>query len=173
MLRRKDKNKVQLNLPTKEQVKERLEHYESDIIFDCESVYFDKNQQKFIFEDDMFSEELPKFKLNSVFISDGFEISEYQEHGKFFARLTSTKNGNMKLKEGHFESHFIELEFDTYEDFLTFCDSVYTRNGITQADGLDILSAVNSKSFFKKAATATAVAGGAFFLSKLINKIKK
>lgn len=162
MLRRKDREKVQLVLPSKDEIKQRMETYKSDV----------KTTDNLVFIDDSYLEELSKFKLNSVYVSDGFELSQYKDKDKFFVRLTSAKNGNPKMLEGRFENHYIELEFDTYEDLLTFCDNVYTRNGITQSDGLHVLETINSKSFVKGIATATTVAGGFFLLNKFLKKQK-
>lgn len=158
----RNKEKVQFSIPSKEEIKETFNTYKSDLKI--------KDNQVFI--DDSYSEELPKFTLNSVYISDGFEVSQYKEKDKFFVRLTSTKNGNAKIAEGRFDNHYVEFEFDTYEDFLIFCENVYTRTGITQTDGLNVEKTINGKSFFKGAATATTVVGGIWALNKMFKILK-
>ena len=165
--------KSKYKVPSQAEVARQSKRYRPELSLTVKDIdeSFVKDGQV-IFEDQEFSKELPKIVINSISVSDEFEVETYIENDKMHIRFKSSSNSN--IKNGYVPG-YVELVMDTYEDLLKLTNNTYTRNGISQSDqGLHIEKLLNQNSLYKKVATvgvvASVVGAASYFISKILHR---
>lgn len=136
--------------PNQNTVNERLESYKSDVKIDLSHLdthTTEEGQTYPIFIDPEYSLPIPNININSLIVSENFEVETFILDNKIHLKLKCVSTSD--VRNGVIKYPYIEIILNSYQDLINISENTYTRNGLVQTvKNLDIEDIINKNKLY-------------------------